>query len=569
MTGLPHSPTRLHLVTAPPCFLFAPPCLWETVSGVPVSGAFDASELWLKLFTLQGLPIMQHSLTRCAIVLFRIFNATANHPHPSLDLCLDAILSRSLVGGSLLESLISKRTEYRDNCSRTLAHTALSFSGVFCNGSFDTFVCWPHSAPGNVSIPCPSYLPWIQQDSSRQAHRECLEDGTWRRKQNSTDLWRDDSECQERHFFKEKVRTKHVSALRVISVIGYSLSLASLSLATLLMGMLRKLHCTRNYIHMNLFVSFILRAAAVICKELIMHLMYSQLPQDDQGWSSYASSTVSRVCMEYCIFSNYLWLLVEAMFLHKLLFSAVLTRGRLLKSYMLLGWGTAPVFILTTNHRSSLYQIIMNLHPQIIFFIFIKILMLLLSKLKADQVTFSDYRYSLARATLVLIPLLGIHEVVFTVLVDECVEGSSRYVRNFINLTLSSFQHKSILHFVLSLLKVQAELKKRWQLFLFTHHVTLRSCVRGTQLKQLWKSTHGRRPHCSAHNSESCEEGGYLGSLRPQLLQAALKSVAPGSSHRGQQARGQETLTRKSLSSSDGDMTMGETMEEVLEESHF
>lgn len=138
---------------------------------------------------------------------------------------------------------------------------------------------------------------------------------------------------------------------------------------------------------------------------------------------------------------------------------------------------------------------------QVIFFIFIKILMLLLSKLKADQVKFTDYRYryspchdtqiafrcqkpwvricsrfnilmlitptqpcklwpldhklgcvlrnitwvcfvlfSLARATLVLIPLLGIHEVVFTVLIDECVEGSSRYARNFINLTLSSFQ---------------------------------------------------------------------------------------------------------------------------------
>lgn len=48
--------------------------------------------------------------------------------------------------------------------------------------------------------------------------------------------------------------------------------------------------------------------------------------------------------------------------------------------------------------------------------------------------------FSLARATLVLIPLLGVHEVVFTVLIDECVEGSSRYARNFINLTLSSFQ---------------------------------------------------------------------------------------------------------------------------------
>ncbi|KAJ0016236.1 hypothetical protein NQD34_014526 [Periophthalmus magnuspinnatus] len=111
------------------------------------------------------------------------------------------------------------------------------------------------------------------------------------------------------------------------------------------MGMLRKLHCTRNYIHMNLFVSFILRAAAVICKELVLHFMYSHLPTDDQGWSAYASSTISvlckaaRVCMEYCVFCNYLWLLVEAMFLHTLLFSAVLTKKRLLKSYMVLGWG--------------------------------------------------------------------------------------------------------------------------------------------------------------------------------------------------------------------------------------
>lgn len=25
------------------------------------------------------------------------------------------------------------------------------------------FVCWPHSSPGNVSVPCPSYLPWISE----------------------------------------------------------------------------------------------------------------------------------------------------------------------------------------------------------------------------------------------------------------------------------------------------------------------------------------------------------------------------------------------------------------------
>lgn len=47
---------------------------------------------------------------------------------------------------------------------------------------------------------------------------------------------------------------------------------------------------------------------------------------------------------------------------------------------------------------------------------------------------------SLVRATLVLIPLLGIHEVVFMVLTDECMEGRSLYAKNFVNLTLNSFQ---------------------------------------------------------------------------------------------------------------------------------
>lgn len=49
---------------------------------------------------------------------------------------------------------------------------------------------------------------------------------------------------------------------------------------------------------------------------------------------------VSKVCMEYFVACNYFWLLVEAVFLHTLLFTAV-TKRRLLKRYMFLGWGKA------------------------------------------------------------------------------------------------------------------------------------------------------------------------------------------------------------------------------------
>uniref|UniRef100_A0A3B5A2E3 Glucagon like peptide 2 receptor n=1 Tax=Stegastes partitus TaxID=144197 RepID=A0A3B5A2E3_9TELE len=466
---------------------------------------------------------------------------------------------------SLLESLIAKRTEYWETCNRSLTTDALSKTGNYCKGTFDTFLCWPYSSPGNVSVPCPPYLPWISEDNTRRAHRECLENGRWRQMENSSEPWRDDSECQEDHYFKDK------TALRLISVIGYSLSLFSLTLATLLMGMLRKLHCTRNYIHMNLFVSFILRAVAVISKEIILYVMYSNLPKDDPGWNSYSTlmCKFSKVCMEYFVACNYFWLLVEAIFLHTLLFTAVLTKRRLLKKYMLC-WSIVNRWFWWIIRGPITLSVL------VIFFIFIKILMLLLSKLKADQVKFTDYRYSLARATLVLIPLLGIHEVVFTVLIDECVEGSSRYARNFINLTLSSFQG-----FLVAVLycfangEVQAELKKRWQLFLFTNHFKVRTCIRGAPLKHLWKCTRGHRPQGS-RQSDSYDEGG-TSTTHPHLLQVAVHGgggalglgEVKGQGLKRCDTTGLDFLTRKSLSSSDGEMTLGETMEEILEESEF
>uniref|UniRef100_A0A3P9PY58 Glucagon like peptide 2 receptor n=1 Tax=Poecilia reticulata TaxID=8081 RepID=A0A3P9PY58_POERE len=495
---------------------------------------------------------------------------------------------------SLLESLISKRTEYWENCNSTLTSAPFPASGNYCKGNFDMFVCWPHSSPGNVSVPCPPFLPWITEDGNRRAYRECLENGSWRKMENSSDPWRDDSECKEDQYFKDKVEGFSF-VLRTFTLSNFTLSL-QMNLQAHFMTirlLLEKLHCTRNYIHMNLFVSFILRAAAVISKEIIFHLMYSNLPKDDPGWNSYSSSAFSKVCLEYFVACNYFWLLVEAIFLHTLLFTAVLTKRCLLKKYILLGWGTPVLFVTPWTVVKILYEntgcwSIMNrwfwwiirgpitLSVLVIFFIFIKILMLLLSKLKADQVKFTDYRYSLARATLVLIPLLGIHEVVFTVLIDECMEGSSRYARNFINLTLSSFQG-----FLVAVLycfangEVQTELKKRWQLFLFTNHFKVRTCFRGANLKHLWKCT--RRQHRKRSRQFDSYGEGAASTARPHLLQVAVQGgsrplgLGPlkGQGLEGYDSAGLDFLTRKSLSSSDGEMTLGETMEEILEESQF
>lgn len=112
---------------------------------------------------------------------------------------------------------------------------------------------------------------------------------------------------------------------------------------------------------------------------------------------------------------------------------------------------------------------------QINFFIFIRIIQILVSKLRAHQMRYTDYKFRwvagtalaphahgcihwcvcahpttpvltgpsprrLAKSTLTLIPLLGIHEVVFAFVTDEHAQGTLRYVKLFFDLFLSSFQ---------------------------------------------------------------------------------------------------------------------------------
>ncbi|XP_064179105.1 glucagon-like peptide 2 receptor isoform X1 [Anguilla rostrata] len=506
--------------------------------------------------------------------------------------CLTALLlllfSPQKTMSSILEDIMSKRAEYQENCTRTLAATYYTRTGIYCNGTFDLFVCWPHSPPGNVSVPCPIYLPWINEGSSENVYRECTPRGSWRIVENSTDVWRDQSECFDPHYFRQQEDDLLPQlALRIISIIGYSLSLFSLFLAVFILGVLRKLHCTRNYIHMNLFVSFILRAAAVILKEIIQHIMFTNLPSDESGWNGYPNSMISVICkatqvlMHYFVGGNYFWLLVEAIFLNTLLFTAVLTKRRLLKKYMFIGWGTPFLFVVPwtitkilyenqgcwSNNNKWIWWIIkgpITVSVAIVFYIFIKIIKLLLSKLKADQGKFTDYRYSLAKATLVLIPLLGIHEMVFTFMLDEYIEGQTRYIRNFINLTMSSVQGLIVaILYCFANGEVQAELKKRWQLFVFANHLDVDNCFQGTRFKYLWKCSR-KQPTQGFSQTGPC--GKTCGPSNVQLLQVTVRT-------RGEIQRCRPTglarYARGSLSSSEGEMTLGETMEEILEESEF
>ncbi|CAO2587684.1 Vasoactive intestinal polypeptide receptor 2 [Lemmus lemmus] len=193
-------------------------------------------------------------------------------------------------------------------------------------------------------------------------------------------------------------------------------------------SLFRKLHCTRNYIHLNLFLSFMLRAISVLVKDSVL---YSSGTFSHCLWFQ-VGCKLSLVFFQYCTMANFYWLLVEGLYLHTLLV-AVLPPSRCFLAYLLIGWERLSLvckpiqcdtsFFLSnscwdTNDQSIPWWVIrMPILISIVvnFALFISIIRILLQKLTSPDVGGNDQsQYKrLAKSTLLLIPLFGVHYMVF------------------------------------------------------------------------------------------------------------------------------------------------------------
>ncbi|KAL6090238.1 hypothetical protein STEG23_001302, partial [Scotinomys teguina] len=219
--------------------------------------------------------------------------------------------------------------------------------------------------------------------------------------------------------------------VKAIYTLGYSVSLMSLTTGSIIICLFRKLHCTRNYIHLNLFLSFILRAISVLVKDSVLYSSSGTLRCHDQQ-ASWVGCKLSLVFFQYCIMANFYWLLVEGLYLHTLLV-AILPPSRCFLAYLLIGWGIPSVCIgawtatrisledtgcWDTNDQSIPWWVIrMPILISIVvnFALFISIIRILLQKLTSPDVGGNDQsQYKrLAKSTLLLIPLFGVHYMVF------------------------------------------------------------------------------------------------------------------------------------------------------------
>ncbi|XP_078063725.1 glucagon receptor-like [Mustelus asterias] len=387
-----------------------------------------------------------------------------------------------------LETTLEAWQLYKKECDRKMLEEPLS-QGAVCNRTFDSYACWPDAGVNStVRVPCPWYLPWFETVQHYFVLRKCGPDGDWLRDNNSKP-WRDLSSCDfDLKALQKQTDNSHIlNQFRMMYSVGYSLSLIALLLACGILLAFRKLHCTRNKIHLNLFVSFILRAVSILTRDSLLWNRYNRVIEDQGDLMSLlneqaaAACRIAHVLSQYCVLANYYWLLIEGVYLHNLLVFTVFTEKIHYLLYMSLGWGIPIVFVIpwlilkylyentqcwAQNHNMGFWWIIRSsilLAILVNFLIFIRIVNILVSKMRANQMCARDYKFRLAKSTLTLIPLLGVHEVLFALLTDEQAKGMVRKVKLFVELFLNSFQGLFVATLYCFLnAEVQYEVRRKW-----------------------------------------------------------------------------------------------------------
>ncbi|XP_060104105.1 vasoactive intestinal polypeptide receptor 2 [Heteronotia binoei] len=339
-----------------------------------------------------------------------------------------------------------------------------------CLGIWDNLTCWHSAEIGEiVTVPCPKIFSNFFSKSGNIS-KKCTSRG-W------TDIFPDFLlACG----FKEIDETSmgFYVLVKAIYTLGYSASLIALTTGSIILCVFRKLHCTRNYIHLNLFLSFILKAISVLVKD---EILYSNASTDHcpEEQPSLVGCKASLVFFQYCVMANFYWLLVEGLYLHVLLM-VIFSPNRQFTIYLLIGWGIPTVFIVMwtvsriylentgcwdTNEHSVPWWIIripILISIFVNFILFISIIRILLQKLRSPDVGGNDQsQYKrLTKSTLLLIPLFGVHYMLFAVFP---IRISQKYQIIF-ELCLGSFQGLvvAVLYCFLNS-EVQGELKRKWR----------------------------------------------------------------------------------------------------------
>uniref|UniRef100_A0AAR2IKI7 Adenylate cyclase activating polypeptide 1a (pituitary) receptor type I n=1 Tax=Pygocentrus nattereri TaxID=42514 RepID=A0AAR2IKI7_PYGNA len=331
---------------------------------------------------------------------------------------------------------------------------------VLCRWMWDNLTCWQPARIGEeVWMPCPELFQVMSEEFNEfvKVRRNCTEDG-W------SDIFPHYIDVCPFDDNKTSHLGKYYVSVKALYTVGYSTSLVSLTTAMVILCWFRKLHCTRNFIHMNLFVSFILRAISVFIKDGVLYA-------EEDGNHCFIHTVECKAVMvffHYCVLSNYFWLFIEGLYLFTLLVETFFPERRYFYWYTIIGWGTPTVCVTVwavlrvhfdgigcwdINDNAAIWWVIKGpviASIMINFVLFIGIIIILVQKLQSPDIGGNEST-QFAKISSITRQLLSNTDV-------------SKRERLVFELGLGSFQG-----FVVAVLycflngEVQSEIKRKWR----------------------------------------------------------------------------------------------------------
>ncbi|XP_076439560.1 secretin receptor-like isoform X2 [Babylonia areolata] len=447
--------------------------------------------------------------------------------------------------------------------------------GVECPVAWDNVLCWSAAPPGTLQTqPCPAYIHGF--DTLHNATRLCTANGTWFFNPVTNRTWTNYSACFDKAVLpKAKDITEfaeHADSLKLLYTIGYGVSLGSLIIAVFILCCCRRLKSKSNTLHVNLFLAFILRAVLSFAKEalFVQHLGFQkdvrrmadgrlEFIPDGTHWE--CRTLVSLFFYSICV--SQMWIFVEGLYLHMLIYSTLSAERRGVRLYVLTGWFSPLLFFIpwviakvttdnyfcwTISTKPNLFWILnAPLMATIVvnFVFFLNIVRVLVSRVRsADRHTGRQQQYRrLAKFILVLVPLFGVLYVVIYIIFPMSFSAHELDIRQlYIEMTYNSFQG-FILAVVFCFLNEEVHAEIRW---LWMRNKTLRrdslAQTRSFVLSSFRKHTvhtralssrraHGRTLVLTANNSKhsSRSSGGAATTTTMTMTQARACRPRPDS----------------------------------------
>uniref|UniRef100_A0A672S0R1 Corticotropin-releasing factor receptor 1-like n=1 Tax=Sinocyclocheilus grahami TaxID=75366 RepID=A0A672S0R1_SINGR len=408
------------------------------------------------LFSIYKFPFFPPPLQVLTIWITLISRATADLTCEALLLLSTNPTARTLILWNQTSSPTNSTGQF----------TTQVFICLFCNTSIDGIgTCWPRSSAGEVvSRPCPETFLGVRYNTTNNVYRECLANGTWAKKGNY-------SQCQE--ILNEEKKSKlHYHIAVIINYLGHCISLGALLIAFILFMRLRWWHGDLLRRNLGQFLN--------------IYLDFS-FSHRSQIWCRLVTAAYN-----YFHVTNFFWMFGEGCYLHTAIVLTYSTDKLRKWMFICIGWCIPfPIIVAWAigklyydnekcwfGKRAGIYTDYIYQGPMILVllinFIFLfNIVRILMTKLRASTTSETIQYRKAVKATLVLLPLLGITYMLFFVNPGE--DEISQIVFIYFNSFLESFQGFFVSVFYCFLnSEVRSAVRKRWHRWQDKHSIRAR-----------------------------------------------------------------------------------------------